>query len=178
MNITNNLEIERKFLVEYPNVNTLDVKQISSIVQTYLQDGNNGSQRRIREISENGIIKYTYTEKIFRSAAVREEYERYINAEEYQNLILQAKKEFKPVNKTRYVFDYMGQLFELDCYSFSNKFAILELELQCEEQRIIFPENINVIAEVTSDHKYSNASLANAGCFPDEKSCGSAKEEC
>ena len=167
MNITEHLEIERKFLVEYPDTNILDIRCSVSILQTYLSDGKDDSQRRVRQITENGCIRYKYTEKHFRSASVREENERDITADEYAELLKQSKG--VPVDKKRYAFDYMGQMFELDCYSFSDRFAILELELRSEEQRILFPDNINVLREVTSDHSYSNASLANAGAFPDER---------
>ena len=171
VNTTENLEIERKFLVEYPDVRTLCVRRSAAILQTYLADGEGGSQRRVRRITENGRVRYTYTEKVFRSASVREEHERDISADEYAELIKQDKG--TPVDKTRYAFDYMGQLFELDCYSFSDRFAIMELELRSEKQRILFPDNINVLREVTTDHAYSNAALANAGAFPDER-----REEC
>lgn len=146
------------------------------MLQTYLSDGEGGSQRRVRRITENGDVRYTYTEKVFRSASVREENERDISADEYAELLKQAKAGGTPVDKTRYAFDYMGQLFELDCYSFSDRYAIMELELRSESQRILFPDNVTVIREVTSDHAYSNASLANAGAFPEER--GNAKGEC
>ena len=167
MNTTEHLEIERKFLVEYPDTEVLDTRRCASILQTYLADGESGSQRRVRRITENGAVRYTYTEKFFRSASVREENERDISADEYTELIKQAKG--TPVDKTRYAFDYMGQMFELDCYSFSDSFAIMELELRRESQRILFPDNVKVLREVTSDHAYSNAALANAGAFPDER---------
>ena len=45
-----NYEIERKFLVEFPDVSLLDVKRRIAIVQTYLVSGSNGSQRRVRSV--------------------------------------------------------------------------------------------------------------------------------
>ncbi|SEK19914.1 CYTH domain-containing protein [Ruminococcus sp. YRD2003] len=167
MKKTEHLEIERKFLVEYPDTDILDVRRSASILQTYLSNGEGDSQRRVRRIIENGFITYKYTEKHFCSASVRVENERTISADEYAELLKQSKG--VPVDKTRYAFDYMGQMFELDCYSFSDRFAILELELLREKQRILFPDNINVLREVTSDHAYSNAALADAGAFPDER---------
>ena len=165
---TENLEIERKFLVEFPDIAVLGARRTVSILQTYLTDGENGSQRRVRRIKENGEVSYTYTEKVFRTAVVREENERTITAGEYDELLKQAKSELAPVDKTRYCFDYMGQYFELDTYSFSDKLAIMELELRREDQRILFPDNVNVIRDVTGEHAYSNASLATAGAFPEE----------
>lgn len=178
VNTTENLEIERKFLVEYPDVSILDVRRSAFIVQTYLSDGEGGSQRRVRRITENGEIKYTYTEKVFRTASVREESEREISSDEYVELLKQAKSCCTPAEKTRYAFDYMGQMFELDCYSFSDRFAIMELELRSDKQRIYFPDNVTVLRDVTSDHAYSNAALANAGAFPEESSSTNAKGEC
>lgn len=176
MNTTENLEIERKFLVEYPDVKNLNVLRCADILQTYLSDGTNGSQRRVRRITENGEVRYTYTEKIFRSASVREENEKEISADEYSELIGQAKHGCTPVEKTRYAFDHIGQVFELDCYSFSDRFAIMELELGSEEQKIVLPEYINVICDVTANRAYSNAALANAGAFPEESAA--EKEGC
>ena len=50
------LEIERKFLVELPDVRRLDVKRKIGITQTYLNHGKDKSQRRVRRIAENGAI--------------------------------------------------------------------------------------------------------------------------
>ena len=68
-----NLEIERKFLVGFPDVSLLDIKRRIAIVQTYLTNGANGSQRRVRSVDENGSVKYTYTEKIFLTPVTRKE---------------------------------------------------------------------------------------------------------
>ena len=166
MTETVNLEIERKFLVEFPDIDTLDVKRCISITQTYLKDGKDGSQRRVRKISDNGILSYTYTEKIFESPVVRHEKEKEISESEYNELLFQAKKEFTPVIKTRYCFDYKCQLFELDTYPFSDKLAVMELELSDPEQVICLPDSVKVIREVTGEKLYSNSALANAGRFP------------
>ncbi len=159
-------EIERKFLVEMPDVNTLDVKRKMDIIQTYLKDGENNIQRRVRCISENGNTQYIYTEKLFITAVTRKEMEYEIDENEYNRLILQAREECLPINKTRYCFDYDGQLFELDVYPFSENLATMELELSSEKQEISFPDNISILKEVTGNSDYSNISLANAGIFP------------
>ena len=159
-------EIERKFLVEMPDVNTLDIKRKMDIIQTYLKDGENNIQRRVRCISENGNTQYIYTEKLFITAVTRKEMEYEIDENEYNRLILQAREECLPINKTRYCFDYDGQLFELDVYPFSENLATMELELSSEKQEISFPDNISILKEVTGNSDYSNISLANAGIFP------------
>ena len=55
----------------------------------------------------------------------------------------------------------------MSIYPFSEKFAILELELENADQKIEFPKYVKVIKEVSDDKRYSNASLANAGAFPE-----------
>lgn len=162
------LEIERKFLVDLPDLNKLDVKRKIEIIQTYLKRGNNNSQRRVRKIIENGSISYTYTEKVFVSPVIREENEFEITADEYSRLLEQSDEKCDPVEKIRYCFNYRDQIFELDVYPFSHDFAIMELELDFPEQKIYFPECVNVLKDVSDDKRYSNASLASASSFPEE----------
>ena len=162
-------EIERKFLVELPDVSKLDVKRRIGIVQTYLEKGGNGSQRRVRSVCENGRTKYTYTEKVFITPVTREENEFEISSEEYSRLLEQERGDCPPVEKVRYCFEHRGQLFELDTYPFSDKLAIMELELSSPEQEIYFPDNVKVLREVSEDSRYSNAALAAAGAFPEQQ---------
>lgn len=162
-------EIERKFLVELPDVSALDVRRRIGIVQTYLENGENGSQRRVRAVDENGRVSYTYTEKIFITPVTRKENEFEISCEEYSRLLMQAKSGSVPVEKVRYCFDHLGQLFELDTYPFSDSLAIMELELSSPEQEIYFPDNVRVLREVSEDSRYSNAALAAAGAFPEQQ---------
>ena len=160
------LEIERKFLVELPDVSRLDVKRKIGITQTYLSAGENDSQRRVRRISENGEITYTYTEKVFLTPVTREENEFEITEGEYRRLLVQTRKDCTPVEKVRYCFNYHDQLFELDTYPFSKQLAIMELELKSPDQKIDFPADVKVLRDVSADKKYSNAALAAAGKFP------------
>lgn len=159
-------EIERKFLVKMPDTEKLNVKKKLDILQTYLNNGENNSQRRVRRISENGSVRYVYTEKLFITDVTRKEMEYEINHSEYNRLIVQAREDYAPIHKTRYCFDYENQLFELDVYPFSESLAVMELELDSEKQEIYFPDNVDVIMEVTGNPDYSNASLATAGAFP------------
>ncbi len=161
-------EIERKFLVKQPDTDILDVKRKISITQTYLKNGENNAQRRVRRIVDGENIIYTYTEKLFITAVTRKEMEYEIDESEYNRLIVQACEDYSPINKVRYCFDYQNQLFELDVYPFSDNLAIMEIELDSEEQEISFPDNVTILKEVTSDSDYSNASLANAGAFPEQ----------
>lgn len=164
-----NYEIERKFLVEFPDVSLLDIKRRIAIVQTYLVSGSNGSQRRVRSVDENGSVRYTYTEKIFLTPVTREENEFEISGERYRRLLEEHRSDYPPVEKIRYCFDYRGQLFEMDKYPFSDKLAIMELELGSPDQTIDFPDKVRVLKEVSDDPRYSNAALAKAGAFPEQQ---------
>lgn len=85
--MTENLEIEKKFLVKFPDCKSLNIKRKICILQTYLKNGKDNSQRRVRRIDENGVVKYVYTEKIFYSAITRKETEYEISIEEYNDLL-------------------------------------------------------------------------------------------
>lgn len=166
------VEIERKFLVSIPVKEQLEQLNIVSekhIVQTYLHRGKSGTQRRVRSIRENDQEKYYYTEKQFISPIKRIEEEYEISRTEYENRLRDADGELVPVIKTRYCFEYSGQLFELDIYPYSDEYAVLELELSDPKQEIFFPENINVIKDISADKAYSNAALAKAGRFPEQQ---------
>ncbi len=162
------LEIERKFLVEFPDLSKLDVKKTIKIIQTYLKRGSENTQRRVRKITENSRISYTYTEKKFVSPVIREEDESEITAGEYVRFLEEADAECTPVEKTRYCFNFRNQLFELDTYPFSHSLAVMELELGFPEQEIYFPDYVNVLKDVSDDKRYSNAALASTGAFPEE----------
>lgn len=165
MNI-NGTEIERKFLIKRyaPGI---DGETVWDIVQTYLLRGDPDIQRRVRKITVNGSAEYFYTEKKFVSDKVRRENERKITREEYEALLKEADKELEPIIKTRRIFDYKGQSFEMDEYPFSQELATVELELESTEQPVILPTFLNVVKEVTGDKRYSNAAMAKAGQFPE-----------
>lgn len=159
-------EIERKFLVEFPDVSKLNVKKKLKIYQTYLKNNENETQRRVRKIESEGKITYTYTEKLFLTSITRKEMEYDIDEVEYQRLVVQAREDCAVIEKIRYCFEYNNQLFELDTYPFSGSLAILELELDTPEQLIDFPAYLNIIKEVTGDSSYANSAIATAGSFP------------
>ncbi len=162
------MEIERKFLIEIPKLNLLDIRKDMDIIQVYLTNGKQGSQRRVRKITEGNNEKYFYTEKTFISSTQRIENESEISKQEYHAALKDSKKECTPVAKRRICFNYSEQLFEMDIYPFSSELAILELELDSLSQEIYFPEYIRVIKEVSDDKRYSNAELATAGAFPSD----------
>lgn len=103
---------------------------------------------------------YTHTRKRHITDLRRVELESEITEEEYQELLLRSDPERNVVYKKRYCLDYEGQRFEIDVYPFWRDRAIMELELENEDQKIVFPESITIIKEVTDDKRYTNASIA------------------
>ena len=158
------LEIERKFLIGYPDVSALEKLpncQRVEIIQTYLHAAG-GEESRVRQRGMDGNYIYTQTTKRKVTGCKRIEVERRLSKDEYLRLLMDADVSCRPIRKTRYCLTYDNQYFEIDVYPFWQDKAILEIELGSEETPIRFPEHIRVIREVTEDESYKNASLAKA----------------
>ena len=156
------LEIERKYLISMPDIDRLlsvPFCRVLQIEQIYLLS-DAGESSRIRRIEENGSFCYFYTRKRAVTSVTRIEEEDAISAEEYRRLILLADPAKNPIRKTRYCFPYAGKLFEIDVYPFWKKQAVLEVELDSEEEAILFPPEITILREVTEDLSFRNSSLA------------------
>ena len=155
-------EIERKFLIEYPDISYLESLpycQKVQIVQTYLKSNKN-EEVRVRQRGLNGEYTYSKTTKIDISSVKRIELEERISSEEYLNLLLQADPNKMQIIKDRYCLTYGNKYFEIDVYPLWNDKAILEIELSNADEEVNIPEFISVIKEVTDDKEYKNSSLA------------------
>lgn len=155
-------EIERKFLIEYPDIAWLERLPNChkvDIIQTYLLSPS-GDETRIRQRGEGG--SYTYYETIKRrvSDVKRVEIERRLTQREYLTLLMDADPALHPVRKTRYCLTWENQYFEIDVYPFWKDQAIVELELSDENTEIRFPKELKLIREVTDDRAYNNYTLA------------------
>lgn len=156
------LEIERKFLVKYPDVEKLekmpDVRKVE-ILQTYLPTEDN-MIRRVRERTEGDVTDYWYTEKIRISEIVRIERESPISRDRYQELLANADPDAQPIRKTRYYLNANDLCFEIDLYPQWSDKAIVEIQLKDENDEVELPEILEEIREVTRDPRYKNESLA------------------
>lgn len=156
------LEIERKYLIEYPNINWLENNpncQRVEIIQTYLKSDND-DEIRVRQRGINGHYVYFKTTKRRVDDIKRVEIEKRLSKDEYLRLLMDADTTKRQIRKTRYCLTYDNQYFEIDVYPFWNDKAIMEIELSDENAKIKFPEQIHIIKEVTGDITYTNASLA------------------
>ncbi len=155
-------EIERKFLIEYPDVARLErmsnCRKVD-IIQTYLLSGSE-DEIRVRQRGENGSYTYYQTTKRAVTGIKRVELERRLSQKEYLVLLMEADPALRPIRKTRYCLAWEEQYFEIDVYPFWKDRAILEIELSDENAPIRFPKELKVLREVTEDEEYKNASLA------------------
>lgn len=158
---TDNLEIERKFLIRYPGPEFFEACQdITDITQTYLQSGQKGRTARVRKRGRDGQFTYTHTVKERISDMRRVEIEREVSLEEYKELLKTADQERRVIYKKRCCIEYQGLLFEIDIYPFWQDRAVMEVELLDEEQQFAFPPQLEIIKEITADKRYTNSSLA------------------
>ncbi len=154
-------EIERKFLIAYPDIPFLEKKAARrlSIVQTYLC-APAGESARVRQITEQGKITFIKTIKKRISDFRRIETEEEISETAYKKLLETADPMRNPIEKTRYCVPFSGHILEIDIFPFWNDKAFLEVELSAEMEEFQTPDWLHIIREVTEDKRYTNASLA------------------
>ena len=157
------MEIERKYLISRPNLHMLEQKpncERVDIVQTYLKSDDPLEERRIRQRGSNGSYIYFMTRKRKASGIKRVEVEERLSQEEYVDLMVEADPAYRPIHKERYCLSENGLYYEIDIYPEWKDKAIMEIELYSEDQEIVFPDDIEVIREVTDDPAFSNHELA------------------
>lgn len=158
----NPYEIERKFLIEMPDLKYLESLpncEKVQIVQTYLKSADD-EEVRIRQRGKDGVYTYSKTRKIDVGPMKRIEIETRLTSEEYISELFNADPTRGQIIKDRYLLSYNNQYFEIDVYPFWNDKAIAEIELTNEKQKIDMPNFLNVIEEVTDIEEYKNSEIA------------------
>ena len=156
------LEIERKFLIEYPDTARLDVLSAgdrSEISQTYLV-AEAGTSERVRARTRGGVTVYTHNTKIKLSHMKRVELEDEIGEAEYKELLKRADPKCRTIEKVRYCVPHGGFVFEIDIFPFWNDKAFMEVEMPSEDTAVELPDFVKIIREVTEDNRYTNHALA------------------
>jgi CYTH domain-containing protein len=165
---TGGLEIEHKYLIEYPDRELLlaaEGARSAVIEQTYLTS-DAGVTERVREWKEDGQTKYFHTVKRRISDLTHLEDETEITEDEYLLLRERKREDCSPVRKERIMIPFRGHTVEVDIYPFWNDRAVAEVEIAAEDEEVSLPDLIRVIREVTSDRRYKNVSLAYDHDFP------------
>ena len=156
-------EIERKYLIRYPDIEMLKAQrgvEQWEIVQIYLTVTAPGETRRIRQVVCNGEIRYYKTFKRRLSDVSCEEDEGEIDQLEYIRLSREGQPGCKPLGKTRYRIPYQGHVLEFDVYPFWTDRAIMEIELEREDEGVAIPDYVHIIRDVSADPAYKNRQLA------------------
>lgn len=155
-------EIERKYLIKYPNIKVLEEMPNCTkvdITQTYLKSTDD-VERRVRARGIDGDYLYYLTEKKKVTNLKRVEVERKLTQDEYLRLLMEADNKLHTIHKTRYCLTENNQYFEIDIYPEWDDKAIMEIELSSEDEEIKIPKFIKIIKEVTDDNKYLNHEMA------------------
>ena len=162
------IEIEKKYIISMPcqsDLEAMDGYSNSEILQIYLPS-DDGSTHRVRRRRCGDKVSYTETRKIRIDRMSATEIEGEISAERFAELAAVPKSGTTPINKTRHVFFYLGQQFEIDVYPEWKNTAIMETELETRDTEVKFPEFIKIIRDVTGERGYSNAAMSVS--FPKE----------
>ena len=156
-------EIERKYLIRYPDtglLKSLPGCEVWEITQVYLKDGEDGQTRRIRRVLTGGREKYYRTFKRRLTALSAQEDEGEISREEYERYARERDTRRRPIQKTRYRVPCAGHVLEFDVYPFWTDRAILEIELRSEDEAATIPDYVDVIRDVSGEKAYKNKQLA------------------
>ena len=154
---------ERRFLVEYPDVEKLNQNpncQRVEIIQTYLKSHGNDEQIRLRQRGLDGHYIYTQTTRRQVGGDQCITLERRLSQNEYLMLLMDADTTLHPIRKTRYFMTYDNQSFEIDLYPFWQDRALVEVRLGNDDTDVRMPREIKVIKEVTGDEAFDNVTLA------------------
>lgn len=156
------LEIERKFLIKYPDIemlDSIDTCRRVPVTQAYLDTPEEG-KFRIRRRGEGKDAVYIKTVKRKINDLTHIEIEDYISENEFYSYLEQKKYVHGVISKDRYCIALNSMYYELDVYPFFNDRATLEIELLSEDQPYVLPDFVEVIREVTFEKQYKNKYLA------------------
>lgn len=160
-------EIERKFLIAYPDLDELSAQpacQRVKIVQHYLRSDAD-REVRLRSRKLNGHHSYTLTEKLIDAGGHKHLVRRqHLTKREYQTLLSQADPNRREIRKMRYCLTYHSQYFEVDIYPCWDDQAIVRIELSSEDAPIDFPPQLKVLREVTDVPDYRDTAIAAKPC--------------
>ncbi len=156
------LEIERKFLIEYPDMKLMKERYICKAVdiKQYYITFPNHAKTRIRKRGNGDDAIYIMTTKSKISDTVREEVETRLTKAEYEEYLRYADSGRRPIVKKRTCIIANGKYFELDVFPFWSDKAILEIELDSENETFEIPSELNVIREITDEPEYTNAAMS------------------
>ena len=157
------LGTRRKYLIAYPDVQELMKRpncQSVDILQAYLKSEIPGEMIRIRQRGLHGNYVYFMTRKRTIDGTKRIELEERLTKNEYLELLMKADPDYRPIRKQRYCLSENGLYYNIDIYPQWKDVAIMEIELYSEDDKVIIPDCIHVIREVTGEKEFTNPFIA------------------
>lgn len=163
------IEIERKYLVKFESWQQLfslleNIVAIKRIEQIYLSKNKTESSSRIRKTVEgfkNKKIYFDINHKSKIDNLSRKEKEKRISESEFNSLLKYKDNSRLVIKKTRILFNYKDQLFELDLFKDKlSGLVILEIELDKRNEKVNLPPYFKVLKEVTKEEKFNNYHLS------------------
>ena len=156
------METKRKYLIARPDPAVLGRRpncRHVEITQAYLRSDIPGETIRIRQRGCEGSYVYFKTRK--RTVDGRRiEMEERLTRREFRDLLLQADPEYRTLRKDRWCLSENGLYYNIDIFPEWDDRALLEVELYGADDRVVFPEGIEVIREVTGEKEFTNPEIA------------------
>lgn len=160
------LEIEKKYLIKRPDFRLLKQEHgaVPVMIDQFFLNSNKRQTSRIRDCRQDGYSLYYQTEKQKISPGVRRETEKKIPRDLFEyKLSYERDSSRHMIRKKRHYFLWQNQYFELDLFLEPKQrrgLTLMEIELDEIGQHVALPPFIQVIADVTDDPGFTNASLA------------------
>lgn len=148
-------EIERKFLIEIPDFPLPGEISCDNIEQTYLV----APEKTTERVRRRGD-RYFHTIKRRITLMSANEREREITRAEYEELLERRDITRITIKKTRHVAPYEGHMLEIDVFDFWRHTAMLEIELNSEDEAFKLPDYIKIKRDVSEDPRYKNNNMA------------------
>ena len=156
------METKRKYLIARPDPDMLSRRpncEHVEITQAYLHSEIPGETIRIRQRGRDGSYVYFKTRKQSVDGK-RIEMEERLSRHEFRDLLLQADPEYRTIRKDRWCLSENGLYYNIDIYPQWDDRALMDVELYDADDRIVFPEGIDVIREVTGEKEFTNPEIA------------------
>jgi cation diffusion facilitator family transporter len=153
---------ERKFLLvgepSYRQLADLGA-EVTEIEQHYLSGDKRYEERVRRRWSSTGEAM-SWTRKDTTPGLDRELEERQIDRPEYERLLARRDLSRYPIRKTRYSFEWAGNLCEVDVFALPVRLYVMEVEMPSEDAELALPSFVTIEREVTEDEQFLNAAIA------------------
>lgn len=155
-------KIRKKFLVEIPDLNWLEslpnCRRVE-IIQTYLRSKED-EEVRIRQWGADSSYIFYMTRKKKDASGNTIKTERRLSQKEYLSRLMDADFSRRQICKTRYCLTHDTLYYEIDLYPFWENQAMVEVEVNYDDQELRLLGHLKVIREVTGDPRYTNTALA------------------